>query len=280
MTAAGSEKSMEGSVYILKSAVLGANVLKIGMTLREPMVRAKECYLGSSGVPQPFDLVCSVLVGSCKEAERRIHKRLASYRINSRREFFRLPPQVAANLVFSVCCEINAELGLSLPVRHDYLERKLGDTGGQRLPPEAESRIDQHLNVSLEIPLSQLREGSIGSCILTYEQKSRAEVLDAILPARFFEESTSNSLSRDANPERELRVMEHIAKAFLSVDQVAMGGDEIQTEAFCLLLERSCKSSRQVLESFPFKNLTKAMARSLLDNYELKPYPLIVRLEK
>lgn len=268
---------MEGSVYILRNIVLGANVSKIGMTMREPGIRAKECYFGSSGVPRPFELVCSVLVGNCKEAERRIHKRLASYRLNSRREFFLLPPRIAADLVFRVCCEVNVELGLLLPVRDDYLEDVLGNTGGQRLPPEVETSSDRSPSASAEIPLSQLRAAPVGRCVLTDEQQSRADVLDAVFPASFFGESTSDSLSRDASPERELRVMEHIAKAFLSIEQLAMANKEVQVEAFHLLLERSCRPSRQVLESFRFKNLTKAMAKRLLDNYELKPYPLIVQ---
>ncbi|MET7140811.1 GIY-YIG nuclease family protein [Xanthomonas sp. PPL139] len=272
---------MKGSVYVLKNASLGPNVLKIGMTLREPGVRAKEFYAGSSGVPKAFDLVCSVLVGNCREAERRIHKRLASYRINSRREFFRVPPQVAADFVFTICCEINAELGLSLPVRHDHVENKLGCAGGQRLPPGAESSSDQVPSVLFKIPLSQLQEFPIGNCTLTREQKFRADVLDGIFPTSFFGgESTSDSLLRDMNPERELRVMEHIAKAFLSIDQLAIASKEAQVEAFHLLLERSCKPSAEVLDSFRLKNLTRAMAKNLLASYELKPYPLIVWVGK
>lgn len=268
---------MEGSVYVLRNAVLGANVSKIGMTSREPGIRAKEFYSGSSGVPRPFELVCSVLVGNCKEAERRIHKRLASYRLNSRREFFLLPPRVAADLVFRVCREVNEELGLPLPVRHDHQDCASADTGRHRLPPDAESGSDRRPNANAEIPLRLLREHPIGTCALTDEQQSRAEVLDAVFPASFFGESTSDSLSRDANPERELRIKEHIAKAFLAVDQLAVASGEVQVEAFHLLVERSGKPARQVLESFRFKNLTKAMAKRLLDNYELKPYPLIVR---
>lgn len=247
------------------------------MTLREPETRAKECYFGSSGVPRPFELVSSVLVGNCREAERRIHKRLASYRLNTRREFFRLPPEVAADLVFRVCREVNAELGLPLPVRHDHQRAAPVDASGHRLPPKVESSGDRNLDAGVGIPLRLLRGQPIGTCSLTDEQQSRADVLDAVFPASFLSESTGDSLSRDTNPERELRVMEYIAKAFLAVDQLAEAGREVQVEAFHLLVERSVKPSHQVLESFRFQNLTKAMARHLLDNYELKPYPLIVR---
>ena len=268
---------MKGSVYILKNVALGTNVCKIGMTLREPSARAREFYFGASGVPQPFELVCSVLVGNCKEAERRIHRQLASYRINARREFFLLPSKAAAIMVFNVCCEINSELGMPPPAYPHCLKGAAKDSDGSRLPSTVESSCDGGVDECVEMPLRQRHESPVGRSILTSEQRTRAEVLDAVLPPSFFGESTCDSLSRDVNPERELRIMEHIAKAFLSMDHVSVGSEKMQREVLSLLLERSCKSSREVLSSFRGKHLTKAMAKRLVDSYELKPYPLVVQ---
>jgi hypothetical protein len=112
-----------GYVYVLQNTAYGAYVLKIGRTTREPNIRAQEVYAGASGVPVPFDVAAAFSVGDCIAAEKSIHKRLRSYRLNNRREFFRIRPDVAELLVAETCAEINKRLGLAAPRSYSLLKR-------------------------------------------------------------------------------------------------------------------------------------------------------------
>lgn len=90
-----------GYVYALQNRSFGNNIIKIGMTTREPDVRAKEIYSGASGVPEPFDIAFACKVANCELAENRIHRRFKAYRINNNREFFIITIEIAKKL-FSV----------------------------------------------------------------------------------------------------------------------------------------------------------------------------------
>jgi hypothetical protein len=43
-------------------------------------------------------------------AEKKIHQRLEKYRVNPKREFFKLPLKLAVKTVFDVCFEVNNEI--------------------------------------------------------------------------------------------------------------------------------------------------------------------------
>lgn len=78
-----------GVIYIVRSASHSTDIYKVGLTRREVNIRAKE--LGSTtGVPLPFGVLASWEVGDCEEIEKEVHFRLKNYRINQRREFFRV----------------------------------------------------------------------------------------------------------------------------------------------------------------------------------------------
>ena len=76
-----------GVVYIQRSPSHGINVYKVGLTRRNPDVRAAELS-SATGVPMPFDVLGNWEVGDCASVEREVHTRLANFRINPRREFF------------------------------------------------------------------------------------------------------------------------------------------------------------------------------------------------
>ena len=87
-----------GCVYILKNPAM-PDLIKIGFTTRTAEERAKELYEGELGVPKPFVVVH---INDCEEPQKleaTVHKRLAEYRINKNREFFKYPADDAYQLV-------------------------------------------------------------------------------------------------------------------------------------------------------------------------------------
>ncbi len=87
-------------VYIMSNASM-PGLVKIGMTTTSPQQRNEE--LGSAtGVPTPFTLEYFVKVRNALEAEQAIHRDLAAYRVNRRREFFEIDLKSAIRAVNSV----------------------------------------------------------------------------------------------------------------------------------------------------------------------------------
>lgn len=74
-------------------------LLKIGRTTNSPRARAKELF--STGVPLQFELekAWSIPPAELNRAERDIHKLLAAYRINKKREFFQIETNQAIQSV-------------------------------------------------------------------------------------------------------------------------------------------------------------------------------------
>ena len=87
-----------GCVYILRNPAM-PGLIKIGYTTRTAKVRANELYEGALGVPKPFVVVHTNDCEEPQELEATVHKRLAEYRINNNREFFKYPADDAYQLV-------------------------------------------------------------------------------------------------------------------------------------------------------------------------------------
>lgn len=99
-----------GHVYIMINASFPKNILKIGMTKREPYERAEELS-NKTGLPAEFQVAYEKRVQDCEKAERRIHKELKQYRTtafrgNRDREFFQIPLKQAIPVVENICIEI------------------------------------------------------------------------------------------------------------------------------------------------------------------------------
>ena len=90
-----------GIVYIMRSAAHALEVYKIGLTRRTATERAKDLSY-ETGVPLPFGVLAQWEVGDCAGIEALIHERLAAYRVNERREFFRHPLRTIVALINSV----------------------------------------------------------------------------------------------------------------------------------------------------------------------------------
>jgi hypothetical protein len=225
----------------------------------------------------PFDIAVAYTVGDRKLAEKLIHKRLRAYRLNGRREFFRLSPAVAAAIAHETCARINADMGMSSPDELTFPSA----TGTASLPGTV---IDKEADESdgrpiHKLPLGLLRESPVGTCVPTEEQLDRARIVHMNLKkvTGVEDEAWLESFTRDEEPERELKIWEHIAMAFLTVDGIDIAPEGLKKEAYQLLLERSLSPTDEVLSSATLKHLSPATARRLLERYQLRPRPLITR---
>lgn len=89
--------SKAGWLYIITSPSL-PGLTKIGCTRRlNPSIRIKE--LSSSSLPKPFHAHCFVFSDDCFELENNIHKYFDKERVNPDREFFRIEPKEAINVL-------------------------------------------------------------------------------------------------------------------------------------------------------------------------------------
>jgi len=266
-----------GYLYVLLNQSYGANVIKIGLTTRTPDVRAREIYTGATGVPLPFDIAVAYSVADCHKAEKIAHARLRVYRLSNRREFFRLTLAVGGSVAHEACKQVNAELGASEPTPFVFPPNRSAAMS-TRLP------ADDHSDESdgqpfVETRIDRLRESPVGSSTLTEEQVDRAHILNGILTRvnPVARDKWLEGFTRDEHPERELRIWENIAKAYLTLEHADDAPDEYRAEAFDLLLNRSWYPTSEVLARVKLKHFSHANAERLLAAYELRPKPIITR---
>ena len=89
--------SKAGWLYVITSPSL-PGLTKIGCTRRlNPSIRIKE--LSSSSLPEPFHAHCFVFSDDCFELENNIHKYFDKERVNHDREFFRIEPKDAIDVL-------------------------------------------------------------------------------------------------------------------------------------------------------------------------------------
>lgn len=89
--------SKAGWLYVISSPSL-PGLVKLGCTRRlAPMMRVKE--LSSSSLPEPFKAHCFVFSDDCFELENNIHKYFDKERVNPDREFFRIEPKEAIDVL-------------------------------------------------------------------------------------------------------------------------------------------------------------------------------------
>lgn len=88
MTKKITKDSLLGEVYLLENEAM-PNIVKIGYTKLGAEERAQELSK-SSGVPLPFDVSESFIVENPDRVERIIHLHMENYRLNKKREFFKI----------------------------------------------------------------------------------------------------------------------------------------------------------------------------------------------
>ena len=79
---------MSGYVYCLSNEHLKDNIFKIGFTKRNPIIRLNELY--NTSTPTEFKLEICKKVNDCVKIESVIHTLLNKFRINPKREFFKI----------------------------------------------------------------------------------------------------------------------------------------------------------------------------------------------
>ena len=78
-------------VYVLQNEAM-PGLIKIGITHDEQVDKRLQT-LYTTGVPLPFECIWAGEVDDCAEIERLIHNAFSDFRINPKREFFKLKPE-------------------------------------------------------------------------------------------------------------------------------------------------------------------------------------------
>lgn len=94
-----------GYIYVMRNASFEKDIYKIGLTTNNTEERAKQ--LSKTSVPDKFSVMREWAVKDCKKAEKKIHQILDSYRIDPRREFFKLDMKIANETIDKVIAQIN-----------------------------------------------------------------------------------------------------------------------------------------------------------------------------
>lgn len=94
----------KGYVYILTNPSFREDWIKIGKSKKFPEIRAKELY--NTAVPLPYSVYATIKTSRYENVEKHLHgliKKLnAELRINPSREFFKILPQDAADILESL----------------------------------------------------------------------------------------------------------------------------------------------------------------------------------
>lgn len=86
--------SIRGWVYVITNKAM-PGLLKIGYTLKDPIIRAAE--FNGTGVPHPYDVEYEALVENPRDVEQQSHSRLQKYREG--REWFRCDLSIAVGAI-------------------------------------------------------------------------------------------------------------------------------------------------------------------------------------
>lgn len=94
-----------GFIYILRNPAMDKNIFKIGLTRNEVDDRVNQ--LSKTSVPDKFYKSQEWNVKDCVKAEKEIHSRLNDYRVDPRREFFKIDYDKAITVINEVIHEVN-----------------------------------------------------------------------------------------------------------------------------------------------------------------------------
>ena len=97
----------KGHIYMLRNAAHDLDIFKIGLTTKTVENRAKQ--LSGTASPDQFLIINKWAVKNCVLAEKLIHEKLDRYRLNPKREFFKLKIELAMNEILPIIEKINQE---------------------------------------------------------------------------------------------------------------------------------------------------------------------------
>lgn len=98
-----------GKVYVMRNAQHPKDTYKIGFTTKDSVERAAQLG-GTSGQPDSFAIVQDWQVKNPRIVEKEVHNRLRAYRVNDRREFFRLDYREVRKCIEDVIKESGADV--------------------------------------------------------------------------------------------------------------------------------------------------------------------------
>ena len=81
-------ENKEQYVYVMSNPSFPEDMLKIGWTREHPNIRANGLH--TSGIPTPFIVEFVIITPEGSKLEKKIHKHIGKYRVNSNREFFKI----------------------------------------------------------------------------------------------------------------------------------------------------------------------------------------------
>lgn len=101
-----------GYVYIMSNISFNIDIFKIGWSRKNPILRAKSLY--TTGLPTPFVIEYMIYTNDGQKLEKEIHSHLNNYRLNDKREFFKINKDELFNLLTN-------EMNLSLTNKFDNI---------------------------------------------------------------------------------------------------------------------------------------------------------------
>ena len=131
-----------GYVYILENDSM-PGLIKIGKTARNSRERARELS-SSTGVPTPFKVVFELSSDQYEILEKNIHSKLARYRVDNNREFFKCTAGVAIIALKEIHSELLKATDKSLS---ENLQRKL-KSENQHIRDKAVLKLFSHLEAN------------------------------------------------------------------------------------------------------------------------------------
>lgn len=75
-------------VYVMSNPSFPEDMLKIGWTREHPNIRANDLH--TTGIPMPFIVEFVIITLEGSKLEKKIHKYIETYRVNTHREFFKI----------------------------------------------------------------------------------------------------------------------------------------------------------------------------------------------
>ena len=90
------QKTQQGYIYILSNKSF-PNIIKIGSTMRDPVIRANE--LSDTSVPFPYHVEYKILTINCEILEKIVHNKLSKHRVDLEREFFNCSIKNAIDII-------------------------------------------------------------------------------------------------------------------------------------------------------------------------------------
>jgi hypothetical protein len=98
----------KGYIYLLRNPAHDLDMFKVGLTTKTVEERAKQ--LSGTSSPDKFLIINKWFVSDCVLAEKLIHNKLNDYRVNSRREFFKIKIELAIKEILPIIAEVNKEI--------------------------------------------------------------------------------------------------------------------------------------------------------------------------